>query len=144
MKTKIALLYIAFFGIVTHVFSQVTPTDTTKKDTTLGQKLGKAVQAVGNYVLPPKEEDEDEVCYSDRCVFEEKMATGNYGIGQFTHETFLYFGAPARWHKKNFLEAGLIIAGTLALWPFDESLNKLSQGYQRYYYSAPIVGGRIY
>src|ERR1700722_16078565 len=134
MKTKISLLFILFFGITTHAFSQETPKDTTKKDTTIGQKLGKAVQAIGNYVLPPKEEDEDEVCYSDRCVFEQKMSTGNYSVGQFTHETFLYLGAPARWHKKDFLHAGLIIAGTLAFMPFDESLNKLSQGNQRYYY----------
>jgi membrane-associated phospholipid phosphatase len=144
MKTKIVFFTLFSFGITTYIFSQVTPNDTTKKDTTVGQKLGKALQAIGNYVLPPKELDEDSVCYSDRCVFEQRMATGNYGVGQFTHETFLYFGAPARWHKKNFLEAGLIIAGTLAIMPFDQSLNKLSQGNQHYYYSVPIVGGRIY
>jgi len=142
MKTKITLLLL--FGITTQIFSQVTVKDTTKKDTTIGQKLGKAIQTIGNYMLPPRESDEDMVCYSDRCVFEEKMATGNYGIDQFTHETFLFLGAPLRWHKKDFLRAGLVVAGTLAIMPFDESLNKLSQGNQRYYYSVPVVGGRIY
>jgi membrane-associated phospholipid phosphatase len=145
MKTKITLLFLVLFGITTRVYSQITPSaDTAKKDTTIGQKLGKALKTVGNYVLPAQEPDEDMVCYSDRCVFEEKMARGNYSVGQFVHESFLFLGAPLRWHKKDFLTAGVILGGTLAIMPLDEPLNKLSQGNQHYYYSAPVVGGRIY
>jgi len=152
MKTKITLLVLLCVCVAIPTFSQVTTNDsvkvtagdTVKKDTTIGQKLGNALKTVGNYLLPAREPDEDMVCYSDRCVFEEKMATGNYTVGQFVHESFLFLGAPLRWKKKDFLTAGLIVAGTLAIMPLDEPLNKLSQGNQHYYYSAPVVGGRIY
>ncbi|MBK7849698.1 MAG: phosphatase PAP2 family protein [Bacteroidetes bacterium] len=38
----------------------------------------------------------------------------------------------------------MAVASTFVVMPFDEQITNSTQGEQRYYYSAPIVGGRIY
>ena len=138
MKHIIRLLSLLLIGTSTTISAQDT---VPKKDTT---KVGKLIQSIGNYVAPDKDVDEDSVCYSDRCVFDEKLATGLYGFNQFTHETALFLEAPTRWHKKDFLRFSALVVGTAAIMPFDQQITKIFQGNQQYYYSAPVVGGRIY
>jgi len=132
MKTKHTLLLLFLFGITLSTYSQVK--DTTKKDTT---KLGKLVKTILTDTTQRKETKKDTLA-------EKKLSKRFYGVPQFAHETKLYFETPLYWRTTDWERFGITVASTAALLPFDESLNKLSQGNQRYYYSAPVVGGRIY
>ncbi len=60
------------------------------------------------------------------------------------HETYLFVATPTRWHKADWLRVGLVIAGTAAIMPFDQRLTNTTQTNQHYYYSVPVVGGRVY
>ncbi len=135
MKTKIALLFLLLFGLLSPVFSQVNPKDTTKKDTT---KLGKIVKTIIKDTTPRKEENKKDT------LIEKKLERHFYGIRQFGHETYLFAKTPFHWRTTDWERVGITLAGTAAFLPFDKSLNKLSQGNQRYYYSVPVVGGRVY
>jgi membrane-associated phospholipid phosphatase len=134
MKTKIVLLFLFFFGIGTQIFSQVTPNDTTKKDTT---KLGKIVKEIIKDTTPRKETKKD-------TLIEKKLEKHFYGIRQFGYETYLWARTPLHWRTTDWERFGITVAGTAAFMAFDEPLNKLSQGNQRFYYSVPVVGGRVY
>jgi membrane-associated phospholipid phosphatase len=67
-----------------------------------------------------------------------------YSTGQFFHETGLFVQKPFHWKGRDWLRAGLVTAGALAVMPLDETLQRATQGQQRYYYSPFIVGGRVY
>jgi membrane-associated phospholipid phosphatase len=68
-----------------------------------------------------------------------------YSVSQFAHETFLFIKQPLAWDGYDWLKVGIVTAATISLMPFDERIANSSGGNQRYYYySAPIVGGRVY
>ncbi len=67
-----------------------------------------------------------------------------YGVPQFLHETVLFVKKPTKWERKDWLRAGIVTAATIAVMPLDEPISRATQGQQQYYYSAPVVGGRVY
>jgi membrane-associated phospholipid phosphatase len=145
IKYFIGVFISLFIVISTGVNAQSIDRDTVpNKDSALKNAVGKIIKSVGNYVAPEKDADEDSVCYSDRCVFDQRLATGVYGLRQFTHETVLFMEAPTRWHKKDFIRLSAVIVGIAAIMPFDQKIASLTQGNQHYYYSVAVVGGRIY
>jgi len=67
-----------------------------------------------------------------------------YNPKQFFHETFLFASSPARWNKYSYMRFGVAIGVTLAIMPFDTRISTYVEGNQKYYYSVPIVAGRVY
>ena len=75
---------------------------------------------------------------------EKKLSTKLYSIPQFAHESVLFVKQPTKWHRNDWLKFSTVIVSTFAVMPFDERITNSTQGHQRFYYSAPIEGGRIY
>lgn len=75
---------------------------------------------------------------------EKKLETKLYSVHQFFHETSLFVKQPTKWVKRDWLRFGLVTGATMAVMPFDERITNSTQGNQQYYYSAPVVGGRVY
>jgi len=76
---------------------------------------------------------------------EKKQEKKLYSISQFGHETFLFIKQPARWVGGDWIRVGAVTASTLiVMTTLDKAMVRATQGQQNYYYSAPIVGGRIY
>jgi membrane-associated phospholipid phosphatase len=145
MKYIIRAFIFLFIGISYGINAQNNSQDTVpKKDSALKKELGKIIKSVGDYVAPEKDADEDSVCYSDRCIFDQRLATGVYGFRQFTHETVLFIESPTRWHKKDFIRLSAVIVGIAAILPFDQKIANMTQGNQHDYYSVAVVGGRVY
>jgi membrane-associated phospholipid phosphatase len=67
-----------------------------------------------------------------------------YNLNQFLHETFLFASSPVRWNKYSWIRLGVAVGVTAAIMPLDNAITKLAEGNQKYYYSVPIVGGRVY
>ncbi len=135
MEKNIGLLLLFFIGFSTGLLAQGGAKDTVpKKDTT---KLDKLVQTIIKDTTPRKETKKD-------TILEKKLEKHFYGIRQFTHETYLFLATPTRWHKSDWFRVGLTLAGTAAFMPFDMRITNTTQGQQRYYYSVPVVGGRMY
>jgi len=76
---------------------------------------------------------------------EKKQEKKLYSISQFGHETFLFVKQPIRWKGNDWMRVGIVTASTvLVMTTLDKAMVRATQGQQNYYYSAPIVGGRIY
>ncbi len=75
---------------------------------------------------------------------ETKLQKRLYSFPQFLNETSLLIKQPTKWVPRDKIRFGIVIAATLAVMPFDQRITNSTQGHQRYYYSAPVVGGRIY
>jgi len=76
---------------------------------------------------------------------EKKQEKKIYSLSQFGHETFLFVKQPLKWKSNDFIRVGAVTATTvLVALTFDKAMVRATQGQQNYYYSAPIVGGRIY
>jgi hypothetical protein len=75
---------------------------------------------------------------------EKKLQTRLYSPAQFVHESVLFVKQPTKWKGRDWLKLGLVTATTLGVMPFDERITNSSQGYQRYFYSVPVVAGRVY
>ena len=67
-----------------------------------------------------------------------------YSISQFVHETYLFVQTPIKWNGNDWLKLGGVAVTTIAAMTLDKTIANSTQGYQRYYYSYPVVGGRIY
>ena len=75
---------------------------------------------------------------------EKKQEKKLYSVSQFVHESYLFAKQPTKWQGKDWLRVGLVTASTIAVMALDQPLYNSTQGQQRFYYSAPIVGGRVY
>ena len=75
---------------------------------------------------------------------EKKLQAKLYSPAQFAHESVLFVKQPGKWKGRDWAKLGIVTAATLAVMPFDQKISNSSQGYQRYFYSWPVVGGRIY
>ena len=75
---------------------------------------------------------------------EKKLEKKLYSVSQFGRETVLFVKQPLRWKAIDYVEIGAIAGGTVLLTLVDQRLRNMTQGDQRYYYSWPVVGGRIY
>jgi len=67
-----------------------------------------------------------------------------YSITQFGHESYLFVKQPGKWKSNDFLRVGVVTASAIGMMSLDEPIINSTQGKQRFYYSAPIVGGRVY
>jgi len=135
MKKNIGLLLVLLVGILTGVSAQGTVKDTIhKKDTT---KLTKLIKSITKDSATRPETKKD-------TLIEKKLEKHFYGFHQFRHETGLFIKTPLHWRPTDWLRVGMVLAITAAIMPFDKTLNNATQGNQRYYYSVPIVAGRVY
>ncbi len=115
-------LFIPLFFIITIQFSA--SAQDTKHDTIPGTK--------GKLDIAPETRTE------------RKQEKKLYSISQFGRESFLFIRQPFRWNGKDWLNVGILAAGTALLTLADQPLRNVTQGKQRYFYSAPVEGGRIY
>src|ERR1035437_3923483 len=73
-----------------------------------------------------------------------------YSVSQFVHETYLFVKQPTQWKgTHNWIKVGIITSLTLAVMPLDQSItnttrDNLNSPNQNYYYSVPVVAGRVY
>jgi membrane-associated phospholipid phosphatase len=67
-----------------------------------------------------------------------------YSISQFGRESVLFVKQPLRWKGKDWLTVGGLAGGTALLTLADQPLRNATQGDQKYYYSVPVVAGRVY
>jgi membrane-associated phospholipid phosphatase len=134
MKHLIGLFLLFSIGISAQ---EITKDTITKKDTTIIQKLGKIVQVVVKDTVPRKETEKDS-------LVEKKLDGKFYGFRQFEHETFLFVETPARWHKTDWLRFGLVLTATAVTMSLDHTFNYVTQTHQSYYYTAPVIIGKIY
>ncbi len=68
-----------------------------------------------------------------------------YNFSQFGNETVDFIKQPAKWDGSDYLKIGLIGAGTFLLMETaDQPIRTAVLKDQRYYYSAPIVAGRLW
>jgi membrane-associated phospholipid phosphatase len=77
-------------------------------------------------------------------IVEAKLKYKLYSFPQFWNETKLFFKQPTKWIGRDWVKLGVVTGGTIVMMPFDEDITNSTQGYQKYFYSAPIEGGRIY
>jgi membrane-associated phospholipid phosphatase len=75
---------------------------------------------------------------------EKKQEKKLYSLSQFGHESFLFIKQPTKWNGHDWIRVGAVTAATLLSMTLDKAMVRATQGEQRFYYSAPIVGGRIY
>jgi membrane-associated phospholipid phosphatase len=67
-----------------------------------------------------------------------------YTFSQFGNETWNFVKQPTKWDGSDWLKLGLIGAGTILVAQADQPIRTAVLKDQRYYYSAPIVFGRVY
>jgi membrane-associated phospholipid phosphatase len=75
---------------------------------------------------------------------EKKQESKHYNVTQFAHETFMFFKQPVRWQGNDWLKIGIVTAATLSAMTLDKTAVNATQGHQKYYYSVPVVAGRVY
>lgn len=76
---------------------------------------------------------------------EKKQEKKLYSLDQFGHETFLFIKQPILWKRNDWIRVGTIATSTIfVMTTLDKAMVRSTQGQQRFYYSAPIEGGRIY
>jgi len=121
----------------TSLAQEIVKDTTSKRDTTVGQKIKAIVQYVIKDTVSRKETPKDS-------IIESKYAGKVYSFRQFEHETFLFVEGPAKLHNKDWLRIGLVIVITSAVIPFDQYISNVTQGHQSNYYTVPVILGRIY
>ena len=75
---------------------------------------------------------------------EKKLEKKLYSLSQFGRESYLWVRQPVLWRGGDWLKLGIVAAATFAVMPLDRSTMNLTNGGQRYYYSVPVVAGRVY
>lgn len=75
---------------------------------------------------------------------EKKQEKRLYSFSQFGHETYLFIKQPITFKGKDWLRVGAVTASTIATMSLDKTIFTHIQGNQRYYYSVPVVAGRVY
>jgi membrane-associated phospholipid phosphatase len=71
-------------------------------------------------------------------------AQNKYTFIQFAHETVDFVEQPVKWDGDDYLKIGLIGAGTGLIMLADQPIRKEVLKNRSYYYSVPIVAGRMY
>ena len=72
------------------------------------------------------------------------ISQNKYDFSQFGRETGSFITQPLRWEGSDWLKLGLMGAGTFAVMQIDQPVRDAVLKDQSYYYSAPIVGGRVW
>jgi membrane-associated phospholipid phosphatase len=71
-------------------------------------------------------------------------AQQKYTFSQFGTETGRFFTQPLHWEASDWLKLGLMGAGTFAAMQADQPIRSAVLRDRRYFYSVPIVGGRVW
>jgi membrane-associated phospholipid phosphatase len=71
-------------------------------------------------------------------------AQNKYTFTQFAHETVDFVEQPVKWDGDDYVKIGLIGAGTGLIMLADQPIRNEVLKTRRYYYSVPIVAGRMY
>jgi membrane-associated phospholipid phosphatase len=72
------------------------------------------------------------------------FAQNKYDFSQFGHETWSFIKQPAKWEGSDWLNLGLISAGTFLVMQADQPIRDAVLKDQRYYKSVPIEFGRMW
>ena len=72
------------------------------------------------------------------------FAQNKYNLSQFGNETGTFFTQPLHWEGGDWLKLGLMSAGTFLAMQADQPIRTAVLKDQRYYYSVPIVAGRVW
>lgn len=72
------------------------------------------------------------------------FAQNKYDVSQFGNETEKFLTQPLHWQGNDWLKIGLMSAGTILAMQTDQPIRTTVMKDQRYYYSVPIVGGRVW
>ena len=83
--------------------------------------------------------------FAQNPVIQNPVQPLKYDFPQFGRETMDFIKSPGKWDGGDWLKIGLIGAGTVLLVETtDKPIRNTVLKDQRYYYSAPIVFGRVY
>lgn len=115
-------LFISVLLIIT--FQSVVIAQETKHDTIAGTK--------GKLDVAPETKEE------------RKQEKKLYSFSQFGKESLLFVKQPLRWKGKDWITVGALAGGTALLTLADQPLRDATQGDQNYYYSVPVVAGRVF
>jgi hypothetical protein len=75
---------------------------------------------------------------------EKKQEYKEYDLYQFAHESYLFVKMPTSWRANDWLKVGVVGAITVGFMPFDQGITNYTRPHQQYYYSVPVVAGRVY
>ena len=75
---------------------------------------------------------------------EKKQEKKLYSVVQFLHETYLFVKQPVTWRGYDWLKVGIVASTAISFMPFDHGITNATKPHQKYYYSFPVEGGRIY
>jgi hypothetical protein len=75
---------------------------------------------------------------------EKKQEKRKYNLRQFGRESYLFIKQPIDWKAHMWVKVGVVVAATILVMPFDERVTNSKQPEKPYFYSVPIVAGRIY
>jgi membrane-associated phospholipid phosphatase len=75
---------------------------------------------------------------------ERKQEKRMYSFSQFGKESLLFVKQPLRWKGRDWITVGALAGGTALLTLADQPLRDATQGDQNYYYSVPVVAGRVF
>jgi len=131
MLYKLILAFLLLISFQLNLFAQDTKNYVAASDTTKEKLLEKKKDVTAPET--PKE-----------IKLEKKLQKRLYSFPQFANETFLFVKQPTKWVGRDWIKTGISIALTIGVMPFDQSITNSTQGKQHYYYSTPVVAGRIY
>src|ERR1700747_675178 len=117
---KFLVLVFLIISFQSSVFAQEKEKDITVPDTIRGKVIEKKKDVTAPET--PKEK-----------VLEKKLSKRLYSFSQFAHETVLYVNQSTNCGVRDWLNLSIVIAGTIAVMPFDERITNSTQGHQRYY-----------
>ncbi|MGA2624866.1 MAG: phosphatase PAP2 family protein [Bacteroidota bacterium] len=82
--------------------------------------------------------------FAQNPAIRDSVEQNKYNLSQLGDETGRFFTQPLRWEGSDWLRLGVIGAGTFLAMQADQPIRTAVQKDQRYYYSVPIEGGRIW
>lgn len=82
--------------------------------------------------------------FAQNPALRDSVDQNKYNLSQFGNETGRFFTQPLHWEGSDWLKLGLISAGGFLAMQADQPIRTAVQKDQRYYYSVPIEGGRIW
>ena len=77
-------------------------------------------------------------------ALQNSVQNNKYTFSQFGRETVDFVTQPVKWDGSDWLKIGLISAGTFLVAQADQPIRTAVLKDQKYYYSAPIVAGRVW
>ena len=82
--------------------------------------------------------------FAQNPVLQDSVQRNKYNFSEFGNETVDFIKQPASWRSEDYLKLGLTVTGTFLVMQADQPIRTAVLNDQRYYYSVPIVGGRVW